>query len=141
MSERKTVMTWTLTDGAIEFGVSAETLKRGLRTLNDASGPTFTTRQIHAALSGDFKAARAKKLTAEASMAELELAEEQKALVRMDEVEKLLSEQVIVPLRSKLLSLPTEMEARVNPADPAHARRELTAWRDDVLKVMRENLI
>ena len=64
---------WTLRTAAAEFDVSRETLKgRLIRAgISPAADDRYSTKQILAALVGDFDGQKLRKLTAEADLAEL----------------------------------------------------------------------
>lgn len=60
-------------------------------------------------------------------------------LISFDEVQKHYAE-CLLPIRQRLLALPSEAAARCNPSDPEFARRALLEWSDEALRMIREQL-
>lgn len=69
----------------------------------------------------DFEEARNRKLTAEARLAEHELAEKQGVLVRADDIVAELDRRIL-PARAKLLSLPAKLSPLLDPEQPRRAK-------------------
>jgi phage terminase Nu1 subunit (DNA packaging protein) len=136
------VMNWSVHKAAVEFGVSRETIIRGLRRLDVEVGrrTTFTTKQIVSSIYGDADFERTRLLRADADIREMERLEKENDLVKLSEVEKMLVDYVAIPVRNLLISAPTTLDQRVNPADPELAREALQRWVDDSLKLLREKL-
>jgi hypothetical protein len=72
----------------------------------------------------DFEQARNRKLTAEARLAEYDLAVKQGTLVSADEIVTELDRR-IMPARAKLLGLPVKLSPMLDPAAPDKARAVL----------------
>ena len=134
-------MKWTLLKASEEFGVSRETIRRGLRDIgiDVKKGATYETRQIVEALYGDDKKERTRESRARADLLEREKAELDKVLVRLDAVQQMILE-AFLPVRQRLLSLPTEMDSRCNPSDPMLARKSLQQWVDTALAAITSEL-
>lgn len=132
-------MKWTLLKAGTEFGCSRETIRRGLAANGVAEKKTYSTREIHRALAGDLKSARAREAMANAKLKEDVLAEREGVLVEMAEVERLYGE-ALIPVRQRLLSMPAECATRANPTDPQFAREALQRWVDEALPIIREKL-
>ena len=73
---------------------------------------------------------------AQAIRERLKARREEGELVDLTEVEALLREW-LWPVRELLLATPDEMAARVNPADPEHARAQLDEWMRRAFRVLR----
>lgn len=77
--DRKTPpVQWTIKRASVEFGVSRDTIQRGLRRDNVA-GDTFTTRQIYDAITGDDAMAARKLEIAEQQARKLKIANDERA--------------------------------------------------------------
>ena len=88
-----------------------------------------------------FKSARARREKALAERAELENAERSGQLVRMSEIEEVITQKIIVPLGSLLNSLPAALDTRCNPEHPDVARAALLDWVERTAKpTMRSSL-
>lgn len=135
-------MNWTCTMAAKEFGVSRETVIRGLRGLGHEpkQNDKFTTRDIHRALAGDLKAERAREARANADLKEMEIAQLRKELVPLGEVETMLADLVTLPVRQWLLDQPSRMSSRCNAEHPEIAHLALKQDGDDLLKMLRDKL-
>ena len=92
---------------------------------------------------GDAKArliaARADREMEEAKLAEIKRQRLEGELVPMQEAAELYA-KVITPLRGRLLALPPELSAKVNPTEPALAHDALTEWTSATLRYCREKL-
>lgn len=132
-------MRWTILKAATEFGVSRETIRRGLATNGVKEKSEYTTKEIHRALAGDLKAARAREAMANAELREMEVAEKTGSLVEMEAVEKMYGD-ALIPVRQRLLALPAECATRANPTDPQFAREALQRWVDEALPIIRATL-
>jgi hypothetical protein len=76
---------------------------------------------------------------AEANVRELEERKLRGELVELGGAEHLYTE-AILPVRQRIIALPTEACARCNPSDPQLAREALAAWVDDALPLIRKQL-
>lgn len=134
---------WTLETAAREFGVSRETIKKGLTeagaSIKKGRGASFTTKQIVAAIFGDIKHERFLKTREERTLLELERKQKEGDLIEMDAATDLIT-RAFLPVRQRLLSLPTEMAARCNPTDPVFAQQALDAWTDRAMKQIQAGI-
>jgi hypothetical protein len=127
-------MTWNLQKAAIEFGVSRETLKRGLAANKAFSEgrDDYTTAEIFHALAGDLKMERTRRERAEAEKIERENAQANKELHSISEVEKVVWHNCLMPLRIEL-----NLAARsLGPlcVDPKSAEEAIQGWVDSTLR-------
>jgi hypothetical protein len=135
---------WSTTQAAQEFGVSPDTLTRRLREAGHkvAGRQRWTVRQCAAALyaAGDIKEARCRRETAEAELAEIEVAKARRTTVDMAEVVDLIS-RILQPFRSRLLAAPAVLGQAANPSDPVHGSTEVGRWVDSVLPLLRQDIV
>lgn len=122
-------MKWSINKAATEFGVSRETVTRGLRANNTTvkAGEEFTTKQIFAALAGDFKYERTRRERAEADKTERENRVANGELLDRAAIEKKVWTDMLAPIRQEMLNLPGQVATLCNPADPETARKVLDA--------------
>lgn len=73
---------------AVEFGVSRETVRRGLRSIEIEPKATYTVREVHRALAGDLKFERGRLVRAQADAAELENRIREGATCELHDVEQ-----------------------------------------------------
>ena len=132
-------MKWTIRNAAMEWGVSMETVTRGLRGngLHDVGkrGRTYTTREIDSAIHGDIDAERLRETRARADLLEIDRRERERELMPRSEVEGYFAE-CWLPIRQHLMGLP-QLASRVNPTDPEFARPQLKNWMDSVLQMSK----
>lgn len=131
----------TCNEAAKEFGMSPAALKRHLvqAGLETEKGRKFTIREILRAVQGDLKAERTRETRERANLLELERREKEGELLPMEDVQAMIR-NAFVPVRQRLLALPSEMQARANPSDPQLARAALDQWVTDSLSLIREGL-
>lgn len=127
-------MTWTLLKAAEEFGVSREKIRRGLRLRGVDKTEAFTTREIFAAIAGDWDFERTRRERAEADKAEIEAAVAKGTHIPRDDVANFIQE-TFSPLREKIVAMPSKLSGLCNPSDPEHARQHLERFRDEFLKL------
>jgi len=98
---------WTLHSASLEFGVSRESVARGLRQsgVKTTSFAKYSTKQIFTAIAGDARAERTRNLKLDADRKTIELAEASSQLMNRDRVEETLWENALMPLRSGLMQL------------------------------------
>jgi len=134
---------WTLETAAREFGVSRETVKRGLtangETVKRGRASSFTTQQIVAAIFGDLKHERLLKTREERTLLELERREKEGELVSMAAAVEILT-RAYLPVRQRLLALPSEMASRCNPTDPTFAHKALDEWVERAMRQIQSGL-
>lgn len=131
-------MKWSVNKAAIEFGVSRETIDKGLTRLGvkGTRGDTYSTKQIHEAIAGDFRHQRTRREAAAADRLEMENARTKRELIPLEE-NLAWQNKVLLPIRQRLLSLSGLMASRCNPSDPAHAQSQLDAWTRESLTILR----
>jgi len=107
MNKKFESIRWTVHAAAVEFGVSRETILRGLRQsgVKTTSFGSYSTRQIFTALAGDARAERTRNLKLDADKKTMELAEKSGQLMNRDRIEEAVWENALMPLRSGLLQL------------------------------------
>lgn len=134
-------MKWTIHKASMEWGVDKKTLATALRGSGHelSKGKEFTTREVNEALFGDDKKERTRESKARADLLERERAELDKVTVRLDEVQKMLSEAMLL-VRQRFIALASECANRCNPVDPKLARDALQRWSDDALAAIRSEL-
>ncbi len=138
---------YTVSEAAAELNIAVSTLTRRLRAIGEETprGRIFTLRQLLAALTskdGDKSALlRARRLKAEeeAKLLAFERREKERDLVPLAEIQALIRDSFL-PVRQRLMALPSEMSARCNPSDPQLAREALDRWLTDSLPIIRAGL-
>lgn len=132
---------WSIQMAADEFRSNREAVRRGLRSKGIDPGPDgcYTTSQIEEALFGGLENERIRLTRADADLREMERAERAGELVAMSEVVRLYTE-CLLPIRQRLLALPSECATRTNPTDPQFSRQALQAWADEALTLIRKDL-
>lgn len=135
-------MNWTLPQACVEFGVSRETIKRGLLEIGVEYSPggAWPTKTIVRAISGDGKQERARLTRAQADREEIEVAKLRGEIVTVSEMNGLWS-SLLGPIRDAITNMPQTAAAKCNPTDPTLAMGELTAAVNHLLRGLREDLI
>jgi hypothetical protein len=85
----------------------------------------------------DLEKAKERDSLASAALKELEYKEKSGQLVPSEFVEKALRE-TLLPVRQRLLAMPSELAHNANPADPQHARKAAESWLEINLPIMQE---
>lgn len=131
----------TLAAAAYEFAIPRATLRRKLNAagIPIGDGELYTVAQIHSALMGSLESERIRETRARADLLELERSEKQRDLVPMGEVDTILV-STHLPIRQRLMALPSEAAARCNPTDPQIAREALDRWVTDSLPMLRAGI-
>ena len=131
----------TAAEAADEFAIPKATLRRKLLSAGVpvGDGELYTVAQIHAALMGSLDAERIRETRARADLLELERAEKQRDLVPMAEAEAATT-SALLPIRQRLMALPSEASTRCNPSDPQLAREALDRWLADSLPMIRDGI-
>lgn len=131
----------TCNEAAKEFGMSPAALKRHLVQAGQDTerGKKFTIREILRAVQGDLKAEKTRETRERANLLELERMEKEGELMPVEEAQKLIR-NAFVPVRQRLLALPSEAATRANPSDPVLSRTVLQQWVDDSLVLIRESI-
>lgn len=89
--------------------------------------------------SEDLLSAKVDETRARAALLEMEKRQLDGELVKLDEVQRLIS-RVLLPIRQRLNALPAECASQVNPTDPVFARQALQRWVDESLPMIRAKL-
>lgn len=135
---------WPVKRAAQEFGVSPDTITRKLREAGHQVGghQRWTVRQLFTALSaaGDIKEARFRRESAEAALAELDLAERRRDLVPVAEVVDFIA-RLLQPFRARMLAAPAVLGTAANPTDPVHGHKAVERWVDGILPLLREDIL
>jgi rRNA maturation endonuclease Nob1 len=131
----------TLHEAAEAFGKPRRTLERRLRDagLKIGDGETYTVCEVHDALMGSLEAERIRETRARADLLEMERREKERDLVPLAEVDEMIR-NTHLPVRQRLMALPSEMCSRCNPTDPQLAREALDRWVTDSLPKLRESI-
>jgi phage terminase Nu1 subunit (DNA packaging protein) len=113
--ESASSLKWTIRRAALEFGVAKDTVVRGLRNLgmDTARGQSFTTREIFRAIGGDLKFERTRVERAKADALERDNKTAEAELVNAAEVETLLWEITLSPIRSGIINHPKSCARRM----------------------------
>jgi len=112
--------------------------KLALAAIEVLPGKLYTAAQVIAALMGDKYHEEVRNLKADADRKEREEKEAKGLLVKMPDVEAMLSELFVVPFLTMLNSLGTTLDTRCNPTDPELARQ---AIQDHVERTMKPQLL
>lgn len=98
----------------------------------------YYQREIARAMPTDFEEAKARKMAAEAALAELELAQAEGRIVTVDDMEKMLSSP-LYRLRAKMLSLPSKWApSLVGCRTVAEAQTRLEAAVEEAMLALAE---
>lgn len=132
-------MKWTINKAAQEWGIDRRTLTIRLTGIGFTvgNGSKFHTRDISRAIVGELEREKILETQQRRMLLEMEVKERGAELVKMSEVEKVLTD-TLLPVRQRLLALPAEAAARCNPSDPQFAREALQRWVDDSLPAIRD---
>ena len=135
-----TPTTFSLHGAAMELGCSRETLRRQLTAAGFDHGGPFSLKEICAARTTDDKSAKVRLLEAQAEKIEMENARERGETVVLADVEAIITQKLVLPLRQALTGLPSTLDVRCNSEHPETARLALKQWSDETLRLCRENL-
>lgn len=134
-------MKWTISKAVIEWNIDPKTLKKGMvsRGLKIEKGKSYTTLQICSAIYGDLEYERTLEARERRRSLEKDNAERDGELVELVEVQRIYGE-ALLPVRQRLIAMPSECATRTNPTDPQFARDALQRWVDDAMPLIREKL-
>ena len=130
-----TPRTWSISALAVELGVDRRTIAAAVRDVPPAApgakGPEWRLADVLRVMRGgasgatpDLEEARARKLAAEAELAEIAVAKARGAVVEIDVVARVVSEEYAAT-RAKLLSLPSKLGPMAAIETSATACQEL----------------
>jgi hypothetical protein len=130
----------TVNGWAVELAIDQQTIQRRLTKAGIPPKPLvlYSARDVFAALHGDKEAMQLRKATAEAEQLERENLEAEKVLVRIEEVEKRVWQEILLPVKTELDLISDKLAALVNPENPDAAHKILTEWSDQVKKQINE---
>ena len=130
----------TLTAWSKNLAISREALTRRLHDalVDWESSETLTAAQVYRAMLSDKDAALTRKALAEADRIEREEKEARKELVNLAEVEKVVWQDCLMPLRTELEQMPRSLCAMCNPQDQDTAQKVLEQWVEKVKANIRE---
>jgi hypothetical protein len=139
MAIQHTMQAWATAMGIERRTLETRLMKSGY-TEPLKKGQEIPFGVIYNCIMGDEIAEKIRGMKLDNNQKEREEAEEIGELVRMDEVDKLISEHVVAPLRPWLISLPTRLDVRCNQEHPEIARTAIQQEVDEGLKLLREQL-
>jgi len=84
--------------------------------------------------------ARLRLWSAKADLAELEVKQRACELIHKSVAEQIIY-KILEPIKQRLNELPVTLASRCNPADPEHARGELSRWVSDTMKLANQTVI
>lgn len=130
----------TLNAWATQLQMEPRTLEKKLAqaAIDVQPNRLYTASEVVRALLGDKYREEVRNLKADADRKEREEKENKGLLVKMPEVEALISELLVGPLLAMLNSLPTTLDVKTNPTDPTLAR---TAIAEHVERTMKPQLL
>ena len=87
----------------------------------------------------ELRAAKLEKLRREEELLAIEVAVKRRELVSYSEADGMIR-SAFQPIRESLLAAPSALCHKTNPADPQHARKQITEWLDGVLSYCHERV-
>jgi len=129
----------TLTQASHEFGASKDTIAKRLRDIGIATGrsATYSIRDIHRALAGDWRVEKTKEVRARTCLLELDRKQREGDLLASADVQEQI-DKCFGNVRQAVLQALAEIPARANPQDHAMARRAVQSWVDRFFPFVRE---
>lgn len=138
----KSVISFTLEAWARAMGHERRTLE--VRLINTGyewkPGTLIPFKAIYNAMLGDEQAEKNRNLKLDADRKEREEREANGELVKLAEVEQLITELVISPQRQELENMPSSLAKLCNPTDPAKAEVVLSSWKSRYFQTMQAKL-
>jgi len=130
----------TLSKASQELGMTLPTLKRRFSEAGVPIDKKTTWRQILIVLQGgDVKEHKARFEAAKADYMYMEMLEREGFLIPKTVIRDLWTAS-LMPVRERLLALPSAYASRCNPADPDHAGAVLEQWVGDTMKSLQDEL-
>ena len=131
----------SLNRAAFEFGVSKDTVARGLKAagIETGSGKTYTIREVARAIGGDYKFARTREATLRGDLLALEKAQLEKRLVQPEVVTEEVNRAFSL-VRQAILFGRAEIPPRANPQDHATARAAFDQWESRFFAYVRNGM-
>lgn len=125
---------------ARELGISSERLKRQAAKAGFDLKPRqkLSIRDAFKIMAGgDLQAEKIRETAVRADLMELERREKEGETVTLSKVQEML-QQMMAPIRARLNAMPSELANRTNPTDPQLAKEAAEKWRDEAVKLIRE---
>lgn len=124
---------------ARQSGKEQRTLERALARIG------ITKKQVQAcdvfrALFGEEESSRLRLITAEADLKEQKAARQRGEMFYWPECEKIITNQIVLPISQFLNSIPSTYDVRCNPHDPQLARGTLEQLVEDCKKIVRDKI-
>lgn len=88
----------------------------------------------------DINAEKARILKLKGDFMEIENRKDDDEWIKLGEVEELITSLLAMPMRAALLQLPTTLDTRCNPDNPAIARSSLQQWVDETMRMLTSKL-
>lgn len=131
----------SLTRAATEFGVSRDTVQRGLHGLGIEvkDGATYSIGQLYRAVSGDLRLERTRETKLRADLLELEKAKLEGELLAPEIVTERINKAFGL-VRQAILSGRAEVPARANPQDHVTAMTAWSQWEERFFPFVREGM-
>ena len=107
---KKKQITLSLQKAAEEFGVSRETIRRGLRSIEIEAKPTYSIREIHRSIAGDLRFERTRRERAEADKGERANKVAEGQTLEWSAVEKYINERFVSPFVAACDEAPNEID-------------------------------
>lgn len=106
---------WSLEQAASEFPINPRTLAKRCKALSLEPGEDgkWSTTQICAAVFGDYESHRARKMAADADMAEDERDRQRRRLMEAEQVMRAW-EGIILPAKQRLQTIPSKLQSRLS---------------------------
>lgn len=133
------LLTFTILSAAENWGVSRETVRRGLASVGNTKTSGFTVQEINEAVYGDDKVARTRKLNLEADLLEIEKAKAEGRLLEPEIVNDREAKCMGV-IAEYMRSAEVELPGLTNPTDPEFARQAVTKWVAKFWPLVRNHL-
>jgi len=130
----------SLTRAATEFGVSRDTVQRGLHALGIEvkDGATYSIGQLYRAVSGDLRLERTRETRLRADKLALELAQLESRLLEPEIVTERIN-KCFGSVRQAILSGRAEVPPRANPQDHVTAMTAWLQWEERFFPYVRES--
>ena len=128
MKRTKTpVITFSLLTASENWGVARETIRRGLAVAGIEKDKDFTVQDINAAVYGDNKLARTRKINLESDLLEIEKAVAENRLLEPEVVKERIARRLGV-IAEYMRAAEVELPPVTNPSDLEFARKGVVEW-------------
>jgi len=137
---KKPEMVDSLDNWSHTCGKERNALARALNRIGVNAKEPIVCRDVFRALFGEEEESRRRLITAEADLKEQKAARAKGETFYWPEIEKIITNQIVLPISQFLTSVPNTYDVRCNPHDPALARSTLEQLVDDCKKILREKM-